>query len=207
MSLERRAFYIDGFNLYFGLKDKGWRKYYWLNLQELCLRLTPNHQQLVKVRYFTARISGPNNDKRLRQKTYLQALETLPLVEIHYGHYLAHPQKCLKCGHTFTRFSEKKSDVNLAVAMLTDALDDLYDIAVVISADSDLVPAIDAIRKHAPNKRIGLLSPPERGSAALKNCCHFYVGSLGEAVIRKSQFSDNVTSKTGYPLTRPGHWT
>jgi hypothetical protein len=83
----------------------------------------------------------------------------------------------------------------------------LYDIAVVISADSDLVPAIDAIRKHAPNKRIGLLSPPERGSAALKNCCHFYVGSLGEAVIRKSQFSDNVTSKTGYPLTRPGHWT
>jgi hypothetical protein len=88
MMLERRIFYIDGFNLYFGLKDKGWRKYYWLNLQDRCSRLTRPNQELIKVRYFTARISGPDNDKRLRQKAYLQALETLPLVEIHYGHYL-----------------------------------------------------------------------------------------------------------------------
>jgi len=31
--------YIDGFNLYFGLKSKGWKRYYWLDLSELCLRL------------------------------------------------------------------------------------------------------------------------------------------------------------------------
>jgi len=40
MMLERRIFYIDDFNLYFGLKDKGWRKYYWLDLEKLCLKLT-----------------------------------------------------------------------------------------------------------------------------------------------------------------------
>jgi hypothetical protein len=32
---QRVIAYIDGFNLYYGLKDKGWRRYYWLNLNSL----------------------------------------------------------------------------------------------------------------------------------------------------------------------------
>jgi len=35
MNPERLVFYVDGFNLYFGLKERRWRKYYWLNLQEM----------------------------------------------------------------------------------------------------------------------------------------------------------------------------
>jgi len=126
----------------------GWRKYYWLNLQEMCSRLIRPHQELVKVRYFTARINQAAEEKRRRQLTYLEALETLPLVDIHYGLYLASPQTCLKCGHTFIRHSEKKSDVNIAVKLITDAMEDLYDSAVLISADSDLTPAVDAIKKY-----------------------------------------------------------
>lgn len=33
--MRRVISYIDGFNLYFGLKQKGWRKYYWLDLAAL----------------------------------------------------------------------------------------------------------------------------------------------------------------------------
>ena len=29
---QRVAVYIDGFNLYYGLKSKGWSRYYWLDL-------------------------------------------------------------------------------------------------------------------------------------------------------------------------------
>ncbi len=29
--MDRVIVYIDGFNLYFGLKSKGWRRYFWLN--------------------------------------------------------------------------------------------------------------------------------------------------------------------------------
>ena len=37
---ERVIVYIDGFNLYFGLRSKGWKKYYWLNLKEFSRSLT-----------------------------------------------------------------------------------------------------------------------------------------------------------------------
>lgn len=78
MPPKRRAFYIDGFNLYFGLKAKGWRKYYWLDLQKLCSKFLLPHEELAKIRYFTARISGPDKGKISRQGTYLEVLETLP---------------------------------------------------------------------------------------------------------------------------------
>ena len=53
MALQRVAAYIDGFNLYYGLRSKGWRRYYWLDLRRLVERLLRRGQQLVAVRYFT----------------------------------------------------------------------------------------------------------------------------------------------------------
>lgn len=206
MPSQRRAFYIDGFNLYFGLKAKGWRKYYWLDLHKLCSKFLHPDDQLVIIRYFTARISGPDKRKIARQRTYLEALETLPKLQIHYGHYIPSTQVCLKCGNEFTKYNEKKSDVNIAIYMLTDALDDLYDVATLISADSDLVPAVEAIRKHASEKKIGLLLPPERNSAALSQICHFRIGTINEGIFRKSQLPHTVFSKVGYKLECPKHW-
>jgi uncharacterized LabA/DUF88 family protein len=207
MKPHRLIFYIDGFNLYFGLKSQGWRKYYWLNLQEMCFRLIRPHQELVKVQYFTARINQAAEQKRRRQLTYLEALETLPLVEIHYGIYIASPQTCFECGHTFIKHNEKKSDVNIAVKLITDAMEDLYDSAVLISADSDLTPAVDAIKTYFPGKRVLLFFPPKRSSLSLKKACHVYCGVLNKTTISKSQLSDTVLSKSGYPLKRPDHWT
>ena len=33
---RRVAVYVDGFNLYYGLRSKGWRRYYWLDLHAAC---------------------------------------------------------------------------------------------------------------------------------------------------------------------------
>lgn len=206
MDPERVVFYIDGFNLYFGLKEIGWRKYYWLNLEEMCRRLIRPHQEIIRIQYFTALLNQANEDKRLRQKVYLEALETLPLVGIYYGTYLSSPQTCFKCGYTFMRHSEKKSDVNIAVKMITDGLDDLYDSAILISADSDLTPSIEAIKKYFPTKRVILFFPPKRSSLSLEKICHTYAGVLNKTTISKSQFPETIISKTGFPLTRPDHW-
>ena len=207
MQPHRLIFYIDGFNLYFGLKSRKWRKYYWLDLQEMCARLIRPNQRLVKVRYFTARINQAAGGKRRRQLTYLEAIETLPLVDIHYGTYLASPQTCFECGHTFIKHSEKKSDVNIAVKLITDAMNDLYDSAVLISADSDLTPALDAIKAHFPKKRVLLFFPPKRSSLSLKNACHVYCGALNKTTISRSQLPEIVKSTSGYSLKRPDHWT
>lgn len=75
-SMSRVTAYIDGFNLYFGLRAKGWRQYYWLNVQLLALNLLKPDQRLLFTKYFTSRIKDPP-DKQRRQSTFIEALETL----------------------------------------------------------------------------------------------------------------------------------
>lgn len=135
--MQRVITYVDGFNLYYGLRSKSWRRYYWLNLRELSLRLLKPDQHLVCVKYFTARISYPP-DKVDRQNSYIEALETLPDLYIFYGKYQVNPQICPSCGATSYIPGEKMTDVNIAVEMLTDVYQNLFDTAILISADSDL---------------------------------------------------------------------
>jgi hypothetical protein len=42
--MERVITYIDGFNLYFGLKSNGWDRFLWLNLRALSQNLLKPHQ-------------------------------------------------------------------------------------------------------------------------------------------------------------------
>ena len=85
--------YIDGFNLYFGLKRKDWKRYYWLNIQKLSRKLLSKDQSLISTKYFTSRIASPP-DKVKRQNTFLEALITLDNFKIFYGKYQMNSQKC-----------------------------------------------------------------------------------------------------------------
>ena len=87
---ERVAAYVDGLNLYYGLKSAGWRRYYWLDLRQLVEKFLRPNQRLAVVRYFTAAfLPDPYDPQRhIRQDTYLQALATLPDLHIQYGHHL-----------------------------------------------------------------------------------------------------------------------
>jgi hypothetical protein len=111
--MDRVIAFIDGFNLYFGLKSKGWRRYYWLNPQALALNLLKPGQRLVSTKYFTARITSPSNDagKQRRQNAVLEAIGTLPGTRIFYGHYLPKVQSCFRCGSTWNAHEEKMTDV------------------------------------------------------------------------------------------------
>ncbi|MGH3928327.1 MAG: hypothetical protein ACRDTT_36610, partial [Pseudonocardiaceae bacterium] len=62
-----------------------------LDLDALCARLLPK-DRINRIRYFTATVSArPDNpDAPQRQQVYLRALETIPDLSIHYGHYLTH---------------------------------------------------------------------------------------------------------------------
>lgn len=199
--------YIDGFNLYFGLKTAGWKHYYWLNPRQIGLELLKADQTLVKTRYFTARVSpdpaDPDNAKR--QSTYLDVVACEPDTAIVYGHYLSKPRRCFSCGATWQSYEEKKTDVNIAMALLNDAADDLFDVALVISADSDLVPPIESVRKRHPAKRVIVVFPPERRSHDLARVATAAF-PLGRKVIADSQFPDTYTTPAGVVLQRPARW-
>ena len=115
------------------------------------------------VRYFTARVipDAGSVDKARRQNIYLEALGTLPDLDIHYGYYLPKMQRCSTCGTTWQTYEEKMTDVNIAVELLSDAYDDAFDTAIVVSADSDLARPITTIRERFPGKRVVVAFPAE----------------------------------------------
>ena len=92
--------YIDGFNLYFALKEKNWQGFMWLDLVALAKSLAGPDRDLVRANYFTARINQPP-DKKARQTSYLDALATLPDLDIHEGDYKEHSVICNGCGRNW----------------------------------------------------------------------------------------------------------
>jgi uncharacterized LabA/DUF88 family protein len=201
---ERIIAYIDGFNLYFGLKSKGWRRYYWLDLQKTVQNLLKSNQLLEYTKYFTARITGPH-DKQKRQTTYIEALETLSNFQIFYGKYQHIPRTCRQCDFHEEVPIEKMTDVNIAVELLSDAFQDLYDAAYLISADSDLVPVIATLRSLFPKKRIVVAFPPGRYSRDLANKARFSM-TIGRRTIAKSLFPSEIRKANGYILKCPELW-
>jgi uncharacterized LabA/DUF88 family protein len=202
--VQRVIAYIDGFNLYFGLKSTRWKRYYWLNLQLMAKNLLESGQELVFTKYFTSRISFPP-DKQKRQSTFIEALETLNDLKIFYGHYQTNPQFCRKCGNREFIPSEKMTDVNIAVEMMSDAYQDLFDTALLISADSDLTAPVVAIKELFPRKRVIIGFPPMRHSVQLQRLAHAYL-QIGRANLAKSVFPDKIQKADGFILQKPVEW-
>ncbi len=202
--MQRVIAYVDGFNLYYGLRTKGWRWFYWLNIQSMARRLLKPHQTLVSTRYFTTVVQHPP-DKQKRQAVFLEALRTLNDFHIFYGHWLSNPVTCHECGHTYNAYHEKMTDVNIAVELMCDAFQDRLDMALLISADSDLVGPVNAVRRLFPQKRVIVAFPPARFSNALKAAAHGHT-FIGSDVLSDSVFPDQVIKPDGFVLHRPTQW-
>jgi uncharacterized LabA/DUF88 family protein len=206
MQQTRVIAYIDGFNLYFGLREKGWKRYYWLNVFNLCSNLLVANQTLVEAKYFTARITRPE-DKVRRQSTYLDALKTLePALKIIEGVYLSNIYKCNNCGHEHIDSKEKMTDINITTEMISDLLEDKFDAALLISADSDLVPLIKLVKKINKHKRVIVGFPPSRYSGAIERAAdHSF--PIYRSTFSKSVFAPVVIDKNGYKLSKPMEWS
>jgi uncharacterized LabA/DUF88 family protein len=204
--MSRVIAYVDGFNLYFGMRQSHWRKYYWLDLPALATSLLKPGQRLVATHYFTAclRHNGRNLQDAQRQSTYLDAL-TERGSHIQYGHYLEKQRTCRSCQATWPDYEEKMTDVNIAIQLLSDAFDDAFDVALVISGDSDLTTPIHRVRQRFPRKRVIVAFPPNRHSSELKRCATGFL-TIGEDKLRNSQLPDQVPTARGHVLQRPAHW-
>ena len=100
---------------------------------------------------------------------------------------------------------EKKTDVNIASHMLVDAFANRFDIAYLVSGDSDLVPPIEMIKIHQPEKRTIVAFPPSRKSDELKTVAHSFFW-INEQRLRLAQLPETVTKPNGHELVRPAKW-
>lgn len=206
----RTNVYIDGFNLYYGALRK--TPYRWVNPEELC-KLLLKKNTIQEIKYFTALVSARPNDltQPQRQQLYLRALGTLPTVSVHFGHFLVHevmmplvvpsnqPQQFVKV----TKTEEKGSDVNLATHLLHDAHMNRFDIAVIVSNDSDLLEPIKIVRNEL-RKKVGVLNPQKHPSRAILPHIDF-IKQIRSGVLKTAQFPLQLTDKHGV-FSKPVGW-
>ena len=202
--MQRVIAYVDGYNLYHGLRAKGWKRFYWLNIPALVRQLLKPDQTLVVTKYFTSIVKRPE-DKRRRQATYLEALQTLPDIRFFYGQFLEETVTCRKCGHTYITHHEKMTDVNISVELMSDAFQDRLDVALLLSADSDLVGPVETVRRLFGPKRVIVAFPPKRSSFALQKAANATL-HIGHNELSKSLFPDTIIKPNGVALRRPALW-
>ena len=210
MSVNRASIYIDGFNLYYGaLKSTPFK---WLNIAELCRLLLP-HNRVNEIKYFTARVkSRPGMpDLHIRQQMYLRALRTIPNLSIVEGHFLTKtcrmPLATPIAGQsiaTVIKTEEKGSDVNLAAHLINDGYKSRYDLAVVISNDSDLCEAIRIVRTDL-GKDVGVFNPHRKNpSVELRRIATFF-RPIRQGVLAASQFPAQMQDANG-SFHKPSMW-
>ena len=165
---------------------------------------------LRQIKYFTALVtSRPKNpDQATRQQTYLRALQTIPNLQIIYGHFLSHEIMMRlappRSGQVkVIKTEEKGSDVNLAVHLVSDGFRHAYDAAVIVSNDSDLLPPIKFVKEEL-GKLVGILNPQKHPSVVLAANAHF-VKNIRPGVLHNSQFPTLLTDAKGN-FTKPARW-
>jgi len=200
--------YVDGFNLYYGCL-KG-TSYKWLNIQKLSQFLFPKHS-IEKIKYFTAPIkireNDSDHDKPNRQQIYFRALRTLDCVEIINGSFLSHIVNMkLVNGKGYAKViktEEKGTDVNIASHIINDGYKGKYEMAVIISNDSDLVEPARIITMEL-KLPVVVVSPFRNNTFELKKIASF-VKQIRNGVLLESQFSETLTDKIG-DFTKPESW-
>ncbi len=205
----RTHVYIDGFNFYYGAV-RG-TPFKWLDFAQLCRLLLPN-DRIVKIKYFTALVNPrpKDPDQRVRQEAYLRALRTIPNLEIVFGTFLSHEVMMPLTGSTggFARIvktEEKGSDVNIATHLLVDGFKDSYELAVIVSNDSDLLMPIQTVIGEL-KKPVGVLAPTQQGhpSQMLMKYATF-VKQIRRNVLANSQFPPMMSDAIG-TFSKPSSW-
>lgn len=208
---SRTSVYIDGFNLYFGSLKK--TNFKWLDILKLSQAYLPNNN-ITSIKYFTAKVSARFGDPQqpARQDAYIRAIETIPCVEVIHGHYLSHVisarlETPAANGNKYARIiktEEKGSDVNLATHLLHDAHLNRFDVAVVISNDSDLLMPIKLVR-YELLKIVGVLNPQQVPSRVLAQNANF-IKQIRPGALSASQFPNQIVDANGNTIHKPAIW-
>lgn len=226
----KTTIYIDGYNLYFGsIKNTNYK---WLDVVKL-FSFISNQQnpqtQVISVKYFTAPVKGKIASHGLKavtsQRLYHIALsviypEVFELIEgtflVETGRlpqYKKHVQLDKKDTVKVWKLEEKKTDVNITLSLYRDSAKGMEQV-ILVSNDSDLVPAFEAIKEDFPDTRIGVVIPrmKENGkqarpaNAELSNLADWTRKHINEDELSKAQLPDIVPRKAKKTIFKPDYW-
>ncbi|HEX8746730.1 MAG TPA: NYN domain-containing protein [Pyrinomonadaceae bacterium] len=212
--MSRIIVLIDGFNLYHALdfspvhkrpdNPLRYRKYKWLNLAKLaeCYAIEPG-DTIEGVYYFTA-LAYWNPSKVSRHQTYIAALENEG-VQVIYGEFKDKKKRCTLCHKLFPTHEEKQTDVNIAVTLFQFAVENQYDKVIIISGDTDQLPAVRLVQSKFPEKKVGVVIPIGKASEDFKKTADFHY-KMREKHLQASLLDDPYTLPSGNQLVCPPSW-
>jgi len=163
---ERVVVFIDGGNLYSGVKE-GLHLQKSVKVDGLAEKLAAG-RPLVRIYYYTTPSPRPDSPKGKAHQRFLDKLGWIDYLQVRLGRLVPREVQidCQKCGEkqTFRSHIQKGVDTRIVVDMVTMAVRDSYDTAILVSGDSDLAEAVNFIREHT-NKQVENACVPGKGWA------------------------------------------
>jgi len=153
--------------------------------------------------FFTA-LAKWSQSKREKHQLLIRALQSVGVTTI-YGKFKEQEITCSRCHRTFPKFVEKKTDVNIATHLFKSAFKDQFDKAYLVSGDSDLVPAVSAVKELFPQKIVEAIFPMNRASRDLRRICN-YSQKIRTHHLNQCIFPDPVVLQDGTSLSCPINW-
>ncbi len=203
--------YIDGFNLYYRLLSKTRCK--WLNLDRY-FSIIRTSEEIVAIKYFTSPVKGRPERSAGRQKTYIDALKTTPRVRVIMGGFASQPVDCRvrECAHAERKYrilQEKKTDVALGIHMVSDAMRGDIDRVILVSGDSDMIPALRMIKSESPGITTTVYVPSFDGST--EPCVEIRRAAdkdrnLPAELLSRALFPDEIALPGGGKIKKPRGW-
>jgi uncharacterized LabA/DUF88 family protein len=115
--------------------------------------------------YFFTAILKWNPEKTARHQIYVNALRAVGVTVVE-SNFKKSRRHCRDTDRHCAFYEEKQTDVALAVTLVKDAFMDTFDRAILVTADSDQIPAVRLITDTFPQKRLTLMAPPGRLTSA-----------------------------------------
>ncbi|MBL8720107.1 MAG: NYN domain-containing protein [Myxococcales bacterium] len=199
---RRVTAFVDGFNLYHAVDGLGADHLKWLDLVRLLTIFAGPTDQL-SVKYFSAYATWKPDAYR-RHRAYVQALERCGVDAI-MGQFKQKDRRCRKCGDTWLAHEEKETDVNIGLHMLNLAHKSAYDVALLVSNDSDLAPVVRMVRAEYGGLIIRVLTPPNRHtSLELADAADGETRKIQRVHIERSLLPERIPARGSLPeVIRP----
>jgi len=175
---ERVSIFIDGSNFYYSTSKKGIK----VDFTKLIKELVGNNRELINAYYYVAPLDiKAGEEKYWAHQRFLDKLREIPKFNV----VLCNLKK-IKSNDGNYIYVVKGDDVKLSNNLLMGAVDDLYDVAIVISGDEDFIDSINIIRNRY-KKKVGNAYFSRSSSSNLRKACDF--------TINLNKIIDKITKK------------
>jgi uncharacterized LabA/DUF88 family protein len=210
--MNRVIFLIDGFNLYHSILDI---KYHhpglivkWLNIQAFChsfLHIINPTATLEKVYYFSAyayHLADPGIIKR--HQDYIKCLESTGIEPI-LSRFKPKHTFCSLCKRDFVKHEEKETDVAIATKLLEVLGQKQCETVVLVTGDTDIVPAVKTVNKQYPPNTVLFAFPFGRYSKELDKLAPKSFKIRVDSYT-SNQFDNPVVLSSGNRIFKPATW-